>query len=364
MKIKHGKNTMEIDFDEDISVLEIKRIILDKFGIPIDGQKILHAGRILKNEVKCFELPKGNNSTLNVVGNAGIGRSVVVSEEKRILDSNSSIRDEMDSKVRAIVPPTKLERVMEPRIANDLPGVVADSTTQAEDNKYVTSITDIQNKWNSQESNKRVYKFNEIITVPGFDPGSTAHARQILTDLANDRGIQHVMKQFQFKVGCLCELLPDGKVGESPVCVMGLNENKGEKIYLRLRTDDLKGFRKILSIRQVLFHELAHNHHSDHNDEFYILMRKIEKDVNEYNAKYGDGLSTSIDMIKRNHNSGPTHQTVFRLGGDCGQTGMTLSELTRQAAVNRHSNDATISTNVGTIGNCTDLSGGHHTHQK
>lgn len=32
-----------------------------------------------------------------------------------------------------------------------------------------------------------------------------------------------------------------GKVGISPVCILGLNVNKGQEILLRLRTDDLKG---------------------------------------------------------------------------------------------------------------------------
>lgn len=81
-------------------------------------------------------------------------------------------------------------------------------------------------------------------------------------------------------------MYPDGKVGVDPVCVLGLNQNKGQKILLRLRTDDLLGFRKYLgyvldvvflvshsylftltffisvidfSIKKVLFHELTHN---------------------------------------------------------------------------------------------------------
>lgn len=38
-------------------------------------------------------------------------------------------------------------------------------------------------------------------------------------------------------------MYPEGKVGIDPVCVLGLNENHGQVIYLRLRTDDLEGFR-------------------------------------------------------------------------------------------------------------------------
>ena len=59
------------------------------------------------------------------------------------------------------------------------------------------------------------------------------------------------MRLHRWKVGCLCEMYPEGLVGVSEVCVMGLNENRGQRIRLRLRTDDLQGFRKILSIKKV-----------------------------------------------------------------------------------------------------------------
>ena len=34
---------------------------------------------------------------------------------------------------------------------------------------------------------------------------------------------------------------PEGKVGVSPVCILGVNINRGQEVSLRLRTDDLKG---------------------------------------------------------------------------------------------------------------------------
>ena len=57
--------------------------------------------------------------------------------------------------------------------------------------------------------------------------------------------------------------LEEGKVGVDPVCVLGLNVNKGQEIKLRLRTDDLQVFRKILTIKKTLYHELTHNVHSE-----------------------------------------------------------------------------------------------------
>lgn len=43
------------------------------------------------------------------------------------------------------------------------------------------------------------------------------------------------------------------QVGVSDKCVMGLNQNHGMKILLRLRTDDLQGFRKVKRRRTWYF---------------------------------------------------------------------------------------------------------------
>lgn len=125
------------------------------------------------------------------------------------------------------------------------------------------------------------------------------------------------------------------------MCVMGLNQNKGQKILLRLRTDDLKvlimpvecmgrwmertggrrmsfgscrrrahkytifalqGWRKILSIKKVLFHELAHNEHSEHDDDFYRLMRRVEREVVAFNSSgrsLGGGATGGMLMYAR-----------------------------------------------------------------
>ena len=73
------------------------------------------------------------------------------------------------------------------------------------------------------------------------------------------------MQKHQWKVGILAEMYPEGLVGQDEVTILGLNTNKGQKIELRLRTDDLQGFRKIQSIKKTLYHELAHNEHGPHD---------------------------------------------------------------------------------------------------
>lgn len=71
-----------------------------------------------------------------------------------------------------------------------------------------------------------------------------SQALKILHQLASDPGIIEIMKDKRWKVGLLSEMPPEGKVGISRMCLLGYNVNKGQEISLRLRTDDLKGFRK------------------------------------------------------------------------------------------------------------------------
>jgi len=153
------------------------------------------------------------------------------------------------------------------------------------------------------------YGFAHIETLPMLPEQS--RAKEILQSLANDPGILACMAKHQWNVGCLAEMYPEGKVGESAVCVMGLNQNKGQKILLRLRTDDLRGFRKLLSIRKVLFHELAHNVHSEHDGDFFRLMRQIEKECNEMDWTGGAGLS-DMDACG---NDALYQGGTYRLGG-------------------------------------------------
>lgn len=89
-----------------------------------------------------------------------------------------------------------------------------------------------------RDATRSQHGFQSIETIPGLPEQDKA--RRILNELANDPGVLHVMKKNNWTVPVLAELYPDGMVGVSDVCVMGLNQNNGQKILLRLRTDDLK----------------------------------------------------------------------------------------------------------------------------
>lgn len=174
--------------------------------------------------------------------------------------------------------------------------------------------------------NSRQYCFGRIETLPNLP--DEHKAREILTTLANDPGVLACMAKHEWNVGSLAELYPKGNVRMTRV--MGLNRNKGQQILLRVRTDDLQGFRKMLSIRKVLFHELAHNVHSEHDSDFFQLMRQIERECNEMDWTQGSGVSRGGDSIMTD--SGYEGGS-YRLGGTA--ENLSARELAARAAMSR-----------------------------
>jgi hypothetical protein len=138
-----------------------------------------------------------------------------------------------------------------------------------------------------REAGSTPYRFMGVRELPQFR--DSAVAKRLLEELASNPGFLAVMRKHNWTVGVLSEMYPDGKVGVDPVCVLGVNINKGQEISLRLRTDDLQGFTKIAMIRETLAHELAHMVHSEHDGDFYQLMRQIQSEVVELDWRQGEG---------------------------------------------------------------------------
>lgn len=108
-------------------------------------------------------------------------------------------------------------------------------------------------------------------------------AMHLLEKLAADPGIVAIMKERELVVGTLGEMDPiDDRVmmkrqqqGEGG-CLLGYNTNAGARIDVRLRTDELSGFRPYPELVTTLIHELSHNWVGDHNLLFwtnYAQMR-------------------------------------------------------------------------------------------
>ncbi|CAO1615792.1 unnamed protein product [Sympodiomycopsis kandeliae] len=151
---------------------------------------------------------------------------------------------------------------------------------------------------------------------------------QYLSRLANDPGIIHVCHLHNYRIGTLTELLP----WENPE-LLGLNENKGQTIRLRIRTDDAQGFRHYQTTRAVLIHELAHIDVSDHPPEFKILNSKLNAELAAYekNVKEGTHSLHQGDMyVPAAEEESHTSQHQHVLGGSGLSSGPTSSEQRRQ----------------------------------
>jgi hypothetical protein len=100
-------------------------------------------------------------------------------------------------------------------------------------------------------------------------------ALNLLEQLATDPGIVAILQERELVVTTLGEMDPiDDRLMQNTqqqkgMCLLGYNTNAGARIDLKLRTDDLKGFRLYSEIAATLIHELSHNWVSDHNLLFW-----------------------------------------------------------------------------------------------
>ncbi|KAI8331323.1 WLM domain-containing protein [Chlamydoabsidia padenii] len=177
------------------------------------------------------------------------------------------------------------------------------------------------------------YTFHHISVLAEFQQQDKA--RQLLERLRDDRGIRAIMAARQWSVNELIELSP------AEASILGYNRNAGQLIAIRLRTDDLTGFRHYDSIRKVLLHELTHNVWGDHDENFHKLNRQLNKDVValDWTAHGGHQISSSgayyqpDDQVDQGGTT--TYETgSYRLGGGTlgGGEGVPSSTLRREHA--------------------------------
>lgn len=134
--------------------------------------------------------------------------------------------------------------------------------------------------------------FDKISAHPTTPESSPLHAKVIdyLTRLSRDPGILHICSLHNFRIGALTELLPWEHPG-----LLGLNENAGQRILLRIRTDDAEGFRDYKTTRRVLVHELAHNKVADHPPEFKILNSELNAQIEAFEKSKQDGTHKLVE---------------------------------------------------------------------
>ncbi|OZJ02714.1 hypothetical protein BZG36_03846 [Bifiguratus adelaidae] len=185
------------------------------------------------------------------------------------------------------------------------------------------------------------YTFHAIEVIPEFP--EPEKARRLLERLRDDKGIRGIMNHYKWSVGVLSELTP------FETSILGYNRNAGQLIAVRLRTDDLSGFRHYDSIRKVLLHELTHNVWSEHDENFRSLLRQLNKDVISMdwtahggrslsNGKYYSSTPNGAETVENITASVPFQGTSHRLGGQSVTTGLDADarrELVLQAVMRR-----------------------------
>ncbi|EQC28253.1 hypothetical protein SDRG_14076 [Saprolegnia diclina VS20] len=281
LRVKHAERVLSLPLGADgSSVAELKKQIEALTHAPVDQQRLIVKGKVLADDDVVVD--DGRTAVLLVRPSA---EAIAAMNEQE----------------------AALKKIEETRASRSLVSIQAKNEVLS-----------------ARAHAALAYRFHEIQTLPGLP--DEAKARAILTSLAQDKGILHVMAKHKWTVGALAEMFPDGKVGVDPVCVLGLNENKGQRILLRLRTDDLQGFRKYLTIKKVLYHELTHNDVSDHNNEFYQLMRQVEAECNTV-----PGTTTSIQVPT----TSPTHAARGHVLGGSTPAAIDSRQLRAERALER-----------------------------
>lgn len=234
MQVTYRKVTLEVD--DNLLIKELQSQIEQQFDIPATGQSFLANGkRIAFNPEARISDPVGGKrpTKIMVLGNPQKKSDEVASS------ANAYIHQEHR---RERAQATLASRIRAPTV----------TTTPTE------------------------YTFHEIQALPyGDSQGAVDYLQRIKDDL----GVRVLMEKYKLKVNVLSELDPALNTG-SKERRLGLNHNRGEKIELRIRTDDYMGFCNFNEVKMVLCHELAHNTESNHDEAFWKVCRLYEKEVN------------------------------------------------------------------------------------
>lgn len=159
--------------------------------------------------------------------------------------------------------------------------------------------------WGENLSQHPDYNFGRFEVLYRRSTPSPYNAEKLLRKLSIDPGILEIMSTQKFRVLTLCELDPEdadeeqAAKGEADKCLLGWNRNFGERIALRLRTDDFQSFRKYDSIVNTLIHELTHNVHGPHDANFWSLFNSLKQIYQGVHSKRRNAPLLSYSMATK-----------------------------------------------------------------
>ena len=165
-----------------------------------------------------------------------------------------------------------------------------------------TKQLEADNPWGSGNDQHQEFRFDKLeilfrrVQPPPFE------AEKLLKKLVTDPGILDIMRRKRFTVGIFCELDPadadmeQAAKGEGDKCLLGWNKNFGQRIALRLRTDDFQSFRKYHSIVNTLIHELTHNIVSPHDEKFWTTFNELKEIYSHVHASRKSARPLSMSL--------------------------------------------------------------------
>lgn len=152
--------------------------------------------------------------------------------------------------------------------------------------------------WGTKQDSE--YRFRSIKAEFKYTTPTPYDAERLLERLATDPGIIDIMKTHHFQVGILTEMSPAEAQERmqqmepgSEKDLLGYNQNSGEKIVLRLRTDNVKGFRRYSDIINTLIHELTHNVWGPHDHNFWRLFGELKAQYLKFHSFWSHGGQTA-----------------------------------------------------------------------
>mmetsp|Transcript_11184 Transcript_11184/g.12398 ORF Transcript_11184/g.12398 Transcript_11184/m.12398 type:complete len:454 (-) Transcript_11184:101-1462(-) len=194
--------------------------------------------------------------------------------------------------------------------------------------------------WGEGMVQDRNYKFVRIKACTNHSFGhrstdKTPHhfqAMELLEKMATDPGIVALMKERELVVNTLGEMdtIDDRimqRTEQSGGCLLGYNTNRGLRIDIKLRTDDLQGFRPYPDLISTLIHELSHNWVGEHNLIFWTNYAQMRVEYFDAHAQLQHlivrGKTTSelagLDRTKLEH---PFDSIMVELVKDMAQHGL------------------------------------------
>ncbi|PGG96808.1 hypothetical protein AJ80_09780 [Polytolypa hystricis UAMH7299] len=129
--------------------------------------------------------------------------------------------------------------------------------------------------------------------------------------------VKPIMRQRGWRVGTLCEFYPKQRN------LLGLNINRGEKICLRLRyPSDERQFLPLNEVVDTMLHELCHNVHGPHNQEFHALWNQLRDEHMELTLKGYSGEGFLSDGKRLGGRRVPMHEArrIARVAAEKRQT--------------------------------------------